>query len=662
MSNKRQRQVNRKSKGAVRFVDLASYTTPEVKEQKNRDWVEYGADNNYFQYLIDRYNGSPTNNAAINGISQMIYGRGIDATDSNLKPEQYAMMRRLLSDSCVMKLSNDLKLFGQAAIQVIYNAEHSAIVEADHFPVETLRPEKCNEDGEIEAYYYTGDWSELKPSEQPERIPAFGFSQEGLEILYIKPYRAGFHYFSPVDYQGGLQYAELEEEVGNYHLNNIMNGLAPSMLISFNNGVPDEEMQEQIEQRIKQKFGGSSNAGRFILAFNDSKENEASIEPVQLSDAHNQYQFLSEECMAKIMVSHRIISPLLLGIKDKTGLGNNADELKTASILMDNTVIRPFQQLLINAFEQILAYNDVYLRLYFRTLQPLEFVDLENAITKEQVEEETGQKLSLQADTLVIDGRLAYATKEAAEKAAEDIGCEGHHIHNVDGTDWFMPCEEHNLKAPCWDGYEQIGTKIVDGREVPNCVPLEDAQKLREAVYEALIGLEDEDLSDYELIDERPANEFDDILHKELNLASVVSSSPQKKSEQDTLLFKVRYKYAQVGTTSTANSRDFCKMMMSAGKIYRKEDLDKQSTDNEQFAPKGSSSYNIWLYKGGVNCRHYWMRQVYIRKDNKKITVTEAKEKIRKLDPSLRKEAEFPTNEPEVAQIASAKNNYWRKN
>lgn len=659
MSNKKQ---IKKPKGAVRFVDLASYTTPEVKEQKNRDWVEYGADNNYFQYLIDRYNGSPTNNAAINGISQMIYGRGIDATDSSLKPEQYAMMRRLLSDSCVMKLANDLKLFGQAAIQVIYNAERSAIVEADHFPVETLRPEKCNEDGEIEAYYYTGDWSELKPSEQPERIPAFGHSEEGLEILYIKPYRAGFHYFSPVDYQGGLQYAELEEEVGNYHLNNIMNGLAPSMLISFNNGVPDEEMQEQIEQKIKQKFGGSSNAGKFILAFNDSRENEASIEPVQLSDAHNQYQFLSEECMSKVMVSHRIISPLLLGIKDKSGLGNNADELKTASILMDNTVIRPFQQLLINAFEQILGFNEVYLRLYFRTLQPLEFVDLENAVTKEQVEEETGQKLSLQADTLVIDGRLAYATKEAAEKAAEDIGCEGHHIHNVDGTDWFMPCEEHNLKAPCWDGYEQIGTKIVDGREVPNCVPLEDAQKLREAVYEALTGLEDEDLSDYELIDERPANEFDDILHKELNLASVVSSSPQKKSEQDTLLFKVRYKYAQVGTTSTANSRDFCKMMMGASKVYRKEDLDKQSTDNEQFAPKGSSSYNIWLYKGGVNCRHYWMRQVYIRKDNKKITVTEAKEKIRKLDPSLRKEAEFPTNEPEVAQIASAKNNYWRKN
>ena len=95
-----------------------------------------------------------------------------------------------------------------------------------------------------------------------------------------------------------------------------------------------------------QKFSGSSNAGKFILAFNDNAESAfASIEPVQLSDAHQQYQFLSEESTKKIMVAHRVVSPMLLGIKDQSGLGNNADELKTATLLMDNTVIRPFQTL-----------------------------------------------------------------------------------------------------------------------------------------------------------------------------------------------------------------------------------------------------------------------------------------------------------------------------
>jgi len=324
---------------------------------------------------------------------------------------------------------------------------------------------------------------------------------------------------------------------------------------------------------------------------------------------------------------------------------------------MDNTVIRPFQNLLINAFDNILAFNGITLNLYFRTLQPLEFVDLENAMTKEQVEEETGEKLSLAVE---IDGRKAYETIQEAEAKAKEMGCSGHHEHEKEGKTYYMPCESHNLKAPCWDGYEQIGTKIKNGKEVPNCVPLEDIDRLKKDVYKSLMDLEQEDLSDYELIDVRPANEYDDALNSSLNLASVVSSSPAKKSEQDTSILKVRYKYT-TGRSTAGKSRDFCEKMLSADKVYRKEDLDKQSSDNSQFAPSGESTYNIWLYKGGVNCSHYWERRTYLRKNNERISVSEARAKIMQLDPSLRSEAKIPVNDPEVAQIASAKNNYWRK-
>ena len=377
----------------LRFINLSSYTTPKVVEYKNKEWVAYGEDNNYFKYLIDRYNGSPTNNAIINAISAMIYGRGLDATNSNQKPDEYAKMISLFNADCTRKLCYDLKLMGQCAMQVIYSKDRNTIAQIEHFPVETLRAEKCNDDGDIEAYYYFSDWSKYKPTSKAKRIPAFGMSKQAIEILYVRPYRAGFHYYSPVDYQGGLQYSELEEEIGNFHLNNIMNGMSPSMLINFNNGVPGEEERELIEQRIFQKFSGTSNSGKFILAFNDNAETAANIEPVQLSDAHQQYQFLSEESTKKIMVSHRIVSPMLIGIKDQTGLGNNADELKTASTLLDNTVIRPFQHLLIDAFDQILAYNKISLKLYFKTLQPLEFTDLENVEDEETKEEETGVKL-----------------------------------------------------------------------------------------------------------------------------------------------------------------------------------------------------------------------------------------------------------------------------
>ena len=382
----------KKEKGKIHIVNMSSYTRPEIVEQHNREWVEYGEDNNYFQYLIDRYNGSATNNASINGIVEMIYGKGIEAVEEDAKGKEYKEMKELLTKSCMKKICYDYKMMGQAALQVIYSKDRKKIVQIEHIPVETLRAEKANSKGEIQGFYYSKDWSGVTFKTQPKRIPAFGSSNSGLEILYIKPYRAGFYYYSPVDYQGGLQYAELEEEMANYHINNIQNGLAPSMLINFNNGVPTEEQRSLIESNIQQKFSGSSNAGRFILAFNDSKELSASIEPVILSDAHEQYKFLSDESMKKIMVSHRIISPMLVGIKDNTGLGNNADELKTASLLMDNTVIRPMQVTILDELEKVLMYNGIELDVYFKTLQPLEFTDLTNTLTDAEVEKETGIK------------------------------------------------------------------------------------------------------------------------------------------------------------------------------------------------------------------------------------------------------------------------------
>lgn len=403
----------------IRIVNLASHTTPAVVEDNRKEWVAYGEDNNYFQYLIDRYNGSATNNAIINGMTELIYGKGLYATDASRKPDEYAMMKSLFSRQCMRKVTFDLKAMGQAAMQVIYNKDKTKIVQVEHMPIETLRMEKMNEDGEVCGYYYSKDWTKIrKKGYEPVRIPAFGHGEksEGLEIYCIKPYRSGFYYYSPVDYQGGLPYAELEEEVANYHINNIKNGLSPSMLINFNNGVPTEEERELIERRIIQKFSGSSNSGKFILAFNDNKEMAASIEPVQLSDASEQYQFLADESMRKLMVAHRVTSPMLMGIKDNTGLGNNADELKTASLLFHNTVVRPIQEMILDAIDDILAINGASLNVYFKTLQPLEL----QADIPEETKEELS-KVELGDDSRpFLDDELAHEMLDALADLGEE--------------------------------------------------------------------------------------------------------------------------------------------------------------------------------------------------------------------------------------------------
>ncbi len=381
-------------KGKIHVVDMSSHTRPEVVEVYGEDWVEYGENNDYYQYLIDRYNGSPTNNASINGIVEMIYGKGLAVIDGE-DIELSKVVKELFPKEDVHRGANDSYTLGGGAFQVIYSKGGSKIMPLVHMPVETLRAEKAK-DGVIKAYYYSPDWTKATKTgaNKPKRYPAFGYgNKKQVEILFIKPYKAGYFYYSPVAYQGGVPYAELEEEIANYHLSNIKNGLSPSMLINFNNGVPSEEDRRIIEKNIQEKFGGSSNAGKFILAFNDSKELAASIEPVILSDAAEQYQFLADESRNKIMVSHRIVSGMIVGIKEQTGLGNNAEELQTASTLMDNIVIRPYQNTILDAFEKILEYNGYYdVELYFKTLQPLEFTNLENAITEEEIEQQTGQK------------------------------------------------------------------------------------------------------------------------------------------------------------------------------------------------------------------------------------------------------------------------------
>ena len=536
---------------SIKIVQLASYTAPKIVESKSKEWVFYGENNNYYQHLIDLYNSSPTNNAAINGISQMIFGKGLDATDSNKKLEEYAMMKSLFSNDCVRKLAYDLKLMGQCAMQVVYDKSHKRIIEVAHFPIETLRSGKANEDGIVDSYFYSADWATKRPSEQPLRFSAYGTSDDEIEILMVKPYRAGYYYYSPVDYQGGLQYAELEEEISNYHLNNIKNSFAPSMLINFNNGIPDEEERQIIENSIKQKWSGTSNAGKFILSFNDNAESQASIETVQLSDAHNQYQFLSDESMRKIMVAHRIISPMLLGIKDNTGLGNNAEELKTASILFDNTVIRPFQELLLSAFDNILAFNNASLNLYFKTLQPLEFVDLENAMTKEQIEEETGQKLSSDIPKDLQDFIDLGETDE-------------------DMKDWELTDSQY----VDYDTEEQLDKEI------------EELNKTKEST-----------------------------LSKILNFVSSGSAKPNRPSDQDKEIdgvkFKVRYRY-DMGESSS-NTRRFCQVMTRANKIYRKEDIIAMEGKpvNPGWGPNGADTYSIWLYKGGGSCHHRWRSDTF---------------------------------------------------
>jgi hypothetical protein len=524
--------------------NFESHKPPQSIESNKEAWVNFGDDNEYFKYLIDRYNNSTTNNSVINSINKLIYGRGLDATDSNKKPNEYAQMKMLFRPEVLKCIITDYKLLGQGYFQVIYNKAKNAVVRVEHVPAQLIRTEKCNDKGEITGYYYSDNWSDTK-NYPPKRIGAFGYGDKTLELLCVRDYSVGQKYYSNVDYIGALPYATLEEEIADYLINDVQNGFSPTSVINFNNGVPDEEKQGLIASDVKRKLSGS-NGAKIVVAFNSDETKKTTIDSVPLNDAPAHYQYLSEEARGKILLGHSITSGLLFGIPSNNGFSSNADELKNASILFDNMVIRPKQGTVLDSIDKILAFNAISLNLYFKTLQPLEFIDQNPKMDSATMEEETGVKLSSHLDYLNL----------------EEFGEE------LDSNEW----------------------ELIDSRRV---------------------SYEEEARLDAEL--EALNNPEKSLMSKVWNFVTTGVARPDLKSSQDGKLFISRYRYS--GETS-AKSREFCKKMTSLNKLYRKEDIELMSqkpSTNPGWGPNGIDTYDIFLYKGGGACHHFWTRETYKR-------------------------------------------------
>ena len=385
----------------IEVINLEQHQQPEIVETKNKGWVTFGENNSYFQFLIDRYRKSATNMAIINNITRLMYGKGLGVINASKKPNEYAQALAMFNPDCLRKLCFDLKTLGQCAIQVHYDDKHTRILKAFHMDMNLLAMEKCDEYGQINGYYYSDNWNDIKKF-PPQRFSAFGKSKDKVEIMCVKPYAVGMKYFATPDYVAGLAYALLEEEISDYLINEVQNGFSGTKVINFNNGNPDIETQNRIQQDVKKKPTGSKGQ-RVIVAFNNNKDTATTVDDIPLNDAPEHYTYLSTECEKKIMVVHSVTSGLLLGLGSANGFGSNADELKNAFVLFDNMVIRPLQNLLIDALQQILLFNGNTARLFFKTLQPLEFTDLENAMSSEEKQQETGVELSQQKKSIGRD-------------------------------------------------------------------------------------------------------------------------------------------------------------------------------------------------------------------------------------------------------------------
>ncbi len=370
-------------------LNLTRQDVPIVTEDtKTRyQWVPVGIldQDDYFGMVTEAYNTSTTNAACVEGVADLIYGKGI-FTKEEVKQEQ---LDKIIPPEDLRKITFDLKLYGNAAWQIIWNKSHTQILRMYHMPVQNLRAKKIYDMGRIEGYYYCSDWSDHRRQKEKKYLPVFGSSNEEVEILYVKEYEPNRYYYSLPDWISALQFSFSEAELSNLHLNNIENGFLPVGMVNFNNGVPAPEERQTIENLLEAKFTGTRNAGRFMVSFNDDAVNKPTIDTFPMENLHEKYQYVAEYAQDRILVAHRIVSPLLFGIRTaNNGFSSQSEEMKTAYSIMQTMTIFPFQNLVINSIYNAFKVGGIDISdLYFEQLTPLVILSDTADDTEQTIEE-----------------------------------------------------------------------------------------------------------------------------------------------------------------------------------------------------------------------------------------------------------------------------------
>ena len=328
----------------IQEILLSRYEPVEAVEKENRSgWIDYGNNNLFPQHLINLYHNSPIHNALTNSIAFMIEGQGTGT----------------ILDNALQGIAFDLKLQGAFCAEIIWSMDFTRVVQINHLPFENCRLAYDRDEDDITGIFYSKDWANTRSKKgKPEFIPAFNPSiaqEQPRQVIYAHGMSAGSVYYPKPDYFGALNYIELSYQMGLYHVNNILNGLFPSFIINFLNGIPQKEEREAIRREWETRLSGANNAGKFLMTFNEDPTRAPSIEAFPLSDADKQYQFLSEETAKQIMVGHRVVSPLIHGIRDTTGFGSNKDEMLVGLEIFNNQVIKPYQRIIERVFTPILG-------------------------------------------------------------------------------------------------------------------------------------------------------------------------------------------------------------------------------------------------------------------------------------------------------------------
>lgn len=623
------------SQGRMINLKLAEYTPVSTKEIPNKSggWLAYGDRNEMPEYLNELADSSAVHGVLCRRIADMIAGKGVTSNNQ-------ARVDQLDIYSAIQTAATDDKNQGGFYIMVRY-ANDGTLFSVKSLPFHRFRLAVDSETDEVVGVYYSKDWTDHKkkvnkpcfhPLFNPAKRPtkANNYEGEACQVLPVFFGKRGNDKYPKPDYFGALNDIETIRQMSMYHANTYLNGMFPSFIINFKNGIPEQDKIDEVRMQFAAQLEGAKNTGKYIINFNESGTEAPDITAFPMTEANTNYLTISrEQSLENLFIGHSVTTPRLFGITTaNNGLASNANEMKEGLKIMVSSVIEPRQRNIEAAFEKVLAIEgNISIQ-----ITPNTPIDLSEAVNADgtMAADVASQALNGAQIASLIDIIVQTATSVLTVPSAKAI------------VQAAFPSLTQSL-------IDNIFTGIVPGSVDPNAVAMRAVKLVthyfqkREMTHEEehhfidkLQGIgEVVDSEEWELVSECEAaseHESEELsiqsiqsvasdYSKQMNFANEGSyaNGDEKSKWGDSGLYKLRYAYSQ---DISDKSREFCKRMVAlsiAGKVFRYEDIKAMGSDgvNGQFAPEGSSTYDIFTWKGGVYCHHFWKRQIYMRKRDK---------------------------------------------
>jgi hypothetical protein len=629
---------------------------PQFVEQKQKEWVKYGEENNYPQYLVLLFNRSAKHNAIITSKQLYIAGKGWIFDQSTMQGEEVVSLQAFIDNPNPYETLNDLskktildnELFGGCYLKVVATKGNKGvqIYHVDYCDV------RSNDDNT--EFYYSNEWLDISGNENsnPEftTYPAYDPNKKQAEsIYYYKSYRPNLKTYTLPEYIGAVPAIITDAEIANFHRAEIQNSFKGSKMVTFVNGVPSDDEMQATKRRLNKQFMPTDGAGQIVIDFADDKDRAAIIQDLDSGNFQDKYNALNDTIQQEIFVGHKITSPMIFGVRVPGQLGGRA-EMIDAFNLFTNTYVAPKQEVQEQIFN---IFAPIKGKLKIKQLEPImpsfSEATLSQILTKDELREIIGRKpLDVNVQSTDADALSTLSPLVATKVLNQLTPNEVRKIIGkapLDGGDAILPSAD--VTAPSGFSFSKQTKDLIDyetfskyGEPTENFTVVKTKKimfgkqdfisKLEQGILDIIKKTPEiniEDLTKVLKVDKTKITDAletliaDGLIDKNL----VITNKGENKNVPSFSELFIRYKYALRSDAPAliGESRDFCAAMMANPRYFSREDIENIGRDLGQVYD--IPNYDAFRRRGGwyhdpnqdVNlpyCRHIWVQELIKRK------------------------------------------------